>query len=255
MHTCNYIHANPQSGTYNCRYTLRHIHTQTQWVPRDTPTPSGMHPYIQADTSMPSRQQSTWTFSNLHSHTPPYTHQNPRIDRYTRTSLDGIDTQKDIVSHTDFNSENSDWKPSPEPSPVTIPSRGWWSLSTGHGIPASTCPQPLGAKTSFLSGWWPLEAQEGSWWSWGTVKQEREIPWIPDPDIGRSPKTRLKRGRNEGYGAYLEEPEGNFSRRMSPQDTKTTIINPEGAPPNTHTHPALSRCAPSPPAKFSDLGS
>lgn len=39
---------------------------------------------------------------NLHSHTPPYTHQNPHIDRYTRTLLDVTDTQKDIVSHTDF---------------------------------------------------------------------------------------------------------------------------------------------------------
>lgn len=94
MRACNHIiHANPQSGTYNCRCTLRCIHTQTHSL-RDTPMVilgcilTQRKPHLDPHAGKVHKLSHT-----LYSHT---------LHRHTRTYSE---THRKTVSHTGFKSE------------------------------------------------------------------------------------------------------------------------------------------------------
>lgn len=112
IHTHNHItHTDPQSGTYNCRYTLRHSpDTCTQGHAH---AHSGTHPYTQEDTLGLSCWQRTKTPPTHTLTPPPHTHTKTHAGTDTPghrqiISLDVRDTQKDTASHVGFQSENLD---------------------------------------------------------------------------------------------------------------------------------------------------
>lgn len=184
MRACNHIiHANPQSGTYNCRCTLRCIHTQTHSL-RDTPTVilgcilTQRKPHLDPHAGKVHKLSHT-----LYSHT---------LHRHTRTYSE---THRKTVSHTGFKSEFG-------LKALTCAKPRAQYMATPSPLACNPCDQrPLsfhrGKRKNWCGGHWRLNSGAGEV---GETSSWRGSLCNPAPHMGSSSKRGLKRGR-DGRGA------------------------------------------------------
>lgn len=189
------------------------MHPHPDTLARDTPTVILGCIFTQRKTHWDPHAGKVHKLSHtLYSHT---------LHRHTRTYSE---THRKTVSHTGFKSEfglkaltcakpRAQYKATPSPLACN---------------PCQQRPPFLPAREEKELVWLPLGVEQKSWRSWENIKLERE-PMQPSCTYGEQFQTRIEEGK--GW-------EGRIWRRLrevcrrgcllpSPQDTSTTIINPD----------------------------